>query len=448
MNSLKAITPIDGRYRNKVSELEYFFSETSFNQYRIYIEIKYLIHLSKYNIINLDSEQKKVLNRIYHQFNIEEAKGLKKIEEITNHDVKAVEYYIREKLENIDILNNKKIINHVHFGLTSQDINSSSNVLAMKDAIIDVLIPNIKIILEHLDKLNIKWINIPLLSMTHGQPASPTLFSKELLVFYERIVNQLSLLENINYTTKFGGAVGNFNAHQISYPNINWIEFADDFIHSLGLQRNNYTTQIDHYDNYSQIFDCIRRINVIMIDLCQDMWLYISRNVIKQKINPNEIGSSAMPHKVNPINFENAEGNLLLSNAILELLSRKLPVSRLQRDLTDSTLLRNIGTAFAYTLIGYKSLQTGLKKIDVNEQQISKELDDNYLVIAEALQTKMKVLGIDNSYEKIKKITRTNAKINELKLEITKFINDLEISIEEKEKLLNLTPSNYTGIFI
>jgi len=444
INTSNAISPIDGRYASKTLELQTYFSEYSLNKYRVYIEIKYLIALANYKVLTITSKELIFLNSIYQNFSVEDNAIVKEIESITNHDVKSIEYYIREK---VSTLKNKTIENHIHFGLTSQDINSSANMLGIKNAVLNVIIPNIEIIMRKICHLIEKWGRYPLLAMTHGQPASPTIFSKELLVFFERIIVQVNILEKIEYTTKFGGAVGNFNAHYVSYPDMNWVDFANAFVKSLGLKRNKYTTQIDHYDNYSEIFDCIKRINVICIDMCQDMWLYISRNVLTQKINKKEVGSSAMPHKVNPINFENAEGNFLLANALLELFSRKLPVSRLQRDLTDSTLLRNVGSAFSYTLIALKSLQTGLSKIDINRVQIKKELNNNHIVIAEAIQTKMKVLGIENSYEKMKEITRKRQHVTQLKEDLDTFINSLEISDNDKQKLLEITPFNYVGKF-
>jgi len=366
---LNNITPIDGRYRKKVIVLNRYFSELSFNSYRILIEIEYLISLGKLNIYdNLNEDKINFLRNIYLSFDLEECKKLKEIENEIKHDVKAIEYYIKSKLDNYP-----KIKNLVHFALTSQDINSSANILMIKDSINEVLIPKVENILFNLNEKILEWSNIVILSMTHGQPASPTYLGKELLVFYSRVEKQINKLKNIKYATKFGGAVGNFNAHFYAFSHINWFEFADDFTAKLGLERNIYTTQIDNYDNYTEVFDILKRINTIFVDFCQDMWLYISRNILKQKIVNKEVGSSTMPHKVNPINFENAEGNLQLSNSLLEFFSRKLPVSRMQRDLTDSTILRNVGTAFSYSLIAYQSILEGMDKIDVNRQVIKKE---------------------------------------------------------------------------
>lgn len=444
INNLECITPIDGRYYNKSKELSNYFSELSFNKYRILIEVEYLIHLFDLNLFDNKNENMVLfLRNIYLKFNLDECLKLKAIEKITNHDVKSVEYYIKNKIKeeygDIDILN------YVHFGLTSQDINSSSNILMIKNAVNNVIIPEITKILNNLSNKHIKWIDIPLLAMTHGQPASPTFVGKEFMVFHNRICNQLKKLTNLDYYTKFGGAVGNLNAHYFALPDINWIKFADNFINSLELKRNNLTTQIDNYDNYSEVFDIIKRINVILIDLCQDVWLYISRNILKQKIKANEVGSSAMPHKVNPINFENAEGNLLLANNLFEFFSRKLPVSRLQRDLTDSTILRNVGSAFSYTLIGLISIMEGLNKLEINKTQIEKELTDNYMVIAEGIQTKMKTLGIQDSYETLKEITRVNNNEN-IQIKLKDFINNNKKFIDKDKKLLlELTPLNYTG---
>ena len=442
--SLNCISPIDGRYFKKTCDLSVYFSEFSFNKYRIFIEIEYLIALFQFNLFKENNKDVMYfLRSIYSNFNINECIKLKDIENITNHDVKSVEYYIKNKIK--EKYGDTKISNFVHFGLTSQDINSSSNILMIKNSIKKVFIPSITEIIDNIKEKNINWEGKPLLAMTHGQPASPTFISKEIMVYHDRLQIQLNKLKNINYTTKFGGAVGNLNAHYFSIPNIDWSLFVDKFIDTIGLKRNNLTTQIDHYDNYGEIFDIIKRINVILIDLSQDIWLYISRNILKQKINKNEVGSSAMPHKINPINFENAEGNLLLGNSMLEFFSRKLPVSRLQRDLTDSTILRNVGTSFSYSLIGYLSIIEGLKKLEINEIQMKKELEENYMVIAEGIQTRMKVLGINNSYEKLKEITRINDN-KDIRTKLKDFINECHyFDDSEKDNLNKLTPFNYTG---
>jgi adenylosuccinate lyase len=440
---LKCISPIDGRYKSKTGDLEQYFSEMSFNKYRVLIEIEYLISLGKLEVYDdLDEPMIDFLRNIYKNFDFEECIKLKKIEEEINHDVKAVEYYLRNILEQKD--KSLDMINYIHFGLTSQDINSSSNILMIKQSISKVLLPKLNEILSKIKKSILEWSKIPLLAKTHGQSASPTFLGKELLVFYERLVIQARKLNGINYTTKFGGANGNFNAHHMALPNIDWIEFANKFVKIFGLERNQYTTQIDHYDNYAEVFDCIRRINVILVDMCQDIWLYISRNILVQKVNKKEVGSSTMPHKINPINFENAEGNFLMANTMLEFFSRKLPVSRMQRDLTDSTILRNVGTAFSHTLIGFTSLLHGLNKLEINEEVMRKELEDNYSVISEGIQTRMKVLGIEGSYEKMKEITRKNS---DSKKELMKFIEHSSFTPEEKKYLNTITPFNYTGIY-
>jgi adenylosuccinate lyase len=440
---LKCISPIDGRYKSKTGELDNFFSEMSFNKYRILVEIEYLISLGKLDVYDdLDEPMTDFLRNIYKNFDLEECIKLKKIEEEINHDVKAVEYYIKGIIEDKD--KSMDMINYIHFGLTSQDINSSANILMIKQSISKVLLPKLNEILGKVKKSILEWSKVPLLAKTHGQPASPTFLGKEFLVFYERLVIQARKLNGINYTTKFGGANGNFNAHHMALPNIDWIEFANKFVQIFGLERNQYTTQVDHYDNYAEVFDCIRRVNVILIDLCQDIWLYISRNILVQKVNKKEVGSSTMPHKINPINFENAEGNLLLANSMLEFFSRKLPVSRMQRDLTDSTILRNVGTAFSHTMIAFTSLLQGLNKLEINEEVMRKELEDNYCVISEGIQTRMKVLGIEGSYEKMKEITRKNS---DSKKELLKFIEQSEFTSEEKKYLKTITPFNYTGIY-
>ena len=440
---LKCISPIDGRYKSKTGDLEQYFSEMSFNKYRVLIEIEYLISLGKLEVYDdLDEPMIDFLRNIYKNFDFEECIKLKKIEEEINHDVKAVEYYLRNILEQKD--KSLDMINYIHFGLTSQDINSSSNILMIKQSISKVLLPKLNEILSKIKKSILEWSKIPLLAKTHGQSASPTFLGKELLVFYERLVIQARKLNGINYTTKFGGANGNFNAHHMALPNIDWIEFANKFVKIFGLERNQYTTQIDHYDNYAEVFDCIRRINVILVDMCQDIWLYISRNILVQKVNKKEVGSSTMPHKINPINFENAEGNFLMANTMLEFFSRKLPVSRMQRDLTDSTILRNVGTSFSHTLIGFTSLLQGLNKLEINEEVMRKELEDNYSVISEGIQTRMKVLGIEGSYEKMKEITRKNS---DSKKELMKFIDQSGFTPEEKKYLNTITPFNYTGIY-
>ena len=440
--SLLSISPIDGRYAKRTNELNMFFSEFALIKYRTYIECQYLFELEKIGLININSVSQYILNHLINNFSIDDAKEIKLIETKTNHDVKAIEYFLRDKIGK----EQPEICNFIHFALTSQDINSSANMLSIKESLNSVIKPTIFNITKLIQKLVIDWKDITILSMTHGQPASPSKLGKEFQVFLNRLDIQINLLSNVSYTTKFGGAVGNFNAHKVAYPDIDWIEFADNFIDRIDLLRNKCTTQIDHYDNYSIIFDIFKRINVILIDMCQDIWLYISRNVIKQKIIKGEVGSSTMPHKVNPIDFENAEGNLHIANSLFEVFSRKLPISRMQRDLTDSTILRNIGCAFGYSLIAYKSIIKGLNKIDANLPNIRKELYDNYVIIAEGIQTKLKVFGIEDSYEKLKAITRNNSDTESIEQNIIDFINKLEISNEQKIELLEIIPENYFGI--
>ena len=445
MSSLVNITPIDGRYKSKVKELESFFSEYAFFKYRIFVEIKYLLFLSEQGIISeILSEDKIKINNIYENFDLNECEKIKDIEGKTNHDVKAIEYYIKDKIcESVTLTDN--IRNMVHFALTSQDVNSSANILMIKDSIGNVVLPLLNGLSNEFKNISEKWMVIPLLSKTHGQTATPTTFGKEFKVYYERLDNQLNILRHQSYRTKFGGAVGNLNAHYFANNQIDWVNFSNEFIKSLKLTRHQYTTQIDHYDNYGEIFDVLKRINVILIDFCQDIWLYISRNVLIQKIKKNEVGSSTMPFKVNPINFENAEGNFLLANTLLEFFSRKLPISRLQRDLTDSTVLRNIGVAFSYMIIALKSLYTGIGKIDLNLDQIDKELQDNFLVITEGIQTKLKLLGFSNSYEDMKELSRNYSSNAEMKKKINNYIRFLNVSEEVKNELLELSPFNYLG---
>ena len=374
-------------------------------------------------------------------------KTVKEIEKEINHDVKSIEYYLKKAIDDNQTLNDKGISNFVHFALTSQDINSSANMIMIKSANQKVILPKINEILKDIKDKILKWSKTTILSRTHGQPASPTFLGKEFLVYYERLIVQSRKLNKINYTTKFGGAVGNFNAHHMALPNIDWIDFSNKFIKLLGLERNQYTTQIDHYDNYAEIFDNLKRINNIFIDLCQDIWTYISNNYFKLKLKTNEVGSSTMPHKVNPINFENAEGNFMLANSLLNFMSDKLPKSRLQRDLTDSTILRNVGSAYAYTLIALTSLTDGLGKLEINKEMIDKDLEDNYMVVGEGIQTRMKVLGIENAYEVMKELTRNGKSNEDLKKDIKELIDSLEIEPTEKKYLNTISPFNYTGIY-
>ena len=448
MNSIQSITPIDGRYGKQTQELSNYFSEEALIKNRILIEVHYLLFLFKYKVYNFDltGEEINYILGIYSYYVPEHTERIKTIESTINHDVKAIEYFIKAKLDEYYSLKQKKLSTFVHLGLTSQDINSTANILSIRDSLKNVLVPKLKSIYNTILDFADKWKSIPMLSHTHGQPASPTILGKEFLVYVERLDNEMINLYNVKYRSKFGGAIGNLNSLAYSLPDIDWVEFSDSFMQLFGLERNKYTTQIDHYDNYSIIFDNIKRINNILIDLCQDMWQYISMKYFCLTINKDEVGSSAMPHKVNPINFENAEGNLLMANNNLNFLSDKLPKSRLQRDLTDSTLLRNIGVGFSYSLIGYDSLLKGLNKIEVDEYKLARDLDQNYVVIVEAIQTRLKVLGIPDSYEKIKNMTRTNGTAYDINVKLSKYIESLDISKEEKNKLNNLEPKDYTGV--
>ena len=443
MDNLYAITPIDGRYCNTTSILSKYVSEYALFKYRILVEIEYFKALYKLQIKGLKDIQKYEIDRldnIVKDFTLKEAMKIKNIEKINKHDVKAVEYYLQEKFIEYGLEKHRSFI---HFGLTSQDINSSAVILSIKETINSIIIPNLLTIMNTVLDMSKKWKNVTMLSRTHGQPASPTTIGKELYVFYYRLETQLRELKNVEYRTKFGGAVGNFNAHKVSYPDIDWETFADEFVYSLGLIRNDYTTQISNYDEISTIFDNIKRINSILIDLDNDIWYYISLGYFKQNIVKDEVGSSTMPHKVNPINFENSEGNLIVSISLLECLSRKLPISRMQRDLTDSTILRNIGTIFGYTLIGYTSLVTGLSKLNIDRSRIDNDLEDNYVVISEGIQTILRREGIIDAYEKLKELTR--GKMNLTKDDFRKYIESLDISTELKDELNKITVYNYIG---
>ena len=446
-NGLGSISAVDGRYRGKVKSLVGYFSEYSFIRYRILVEIEYLIALSKIDLIdNFSPEETAYLKSIYQDFNMEDAKKVKQIESKIKHDVKSIEYYLKSKILENQALEDKGISIFVHFALTSQDINSSANMLMMKSAIQKVLLPKINDILKRIKELILEWSKVPMLTMTHGQPSSPSFLGKELLVFYERIVIQSRKLNSIKYYTKFGGAIGNFNAHHMALPNIDWIDFSNKFINLLGLERNQYTTQVDHYDNYAEIFDIIHRINTIFIDFNQDIWSYISRKYFTLKIVKEEVGSSTMPHKINPINFENSEGNFMIANNWFQFFSRKLPISRMQRDLTDSTVLRNLGSAFSHTLIGLVSFEEGLQKLDIDKKKMETDLEENFSVVSEGIQTRLKVLGVDNSYESFKEITRNYDKSN-IKTKINELVQSLDIEEAEKKYLNTITPLNYTGIY-
>ena len=443
INSINAISPIDGRYSNQTSNLQDFFSEKALIKYRLKIEIEYFIKLTEIKIDGLKSWRKsnnKLLRKIYTDFDEKNALEIKEIEKTTNHDVKAVEYFLKNKFKSLRF---EKFSEFVHFGLTSQDINNTAIPLSIKD-----YIKSYKLLIQSLLKLikqkSKEYKNISMLARTHGQPASPTRLGKEFEVFEVRINEQIKQLNNIPFSAKFGGATGNFNAHHLTFPKINWKKFAESFMKDLGLKLSFPTTQIEHYDNLASLFDNLKRINTIIIDFNQDMWLYISMDYFKQKIKKGEIGSSAMPHKVNPIDFENSEGNLGLANSIFNHLSAKLPISRLQRDLTDSTVLRNIGVPIAHTIIGINSTIKGINKLLVNSDKINEDLENNWIVIAEGIQNILRKEGYPNPYELLKDLTRNNKKINQNTF--TKFINSLDVSEKLKKDLMKITPYNYTGI--
>jgi adenylosuccinate lyase len=445
LNALTAISPIDGRYTSKTEKLQQYFSESALIKYRIQVEVEYFISLCELPLAqlqNFPSDKFQDLRNLYQNFSIDSAERIKDIESVTNHDVKAVEYLIKEEFDKLELSKYKEFI---HFGLTSQDINNTAVPLSIKDAFTDVFFPELTSVLDKLKQLSTDWEEIPMLARTHGQAASPTKLGKEIFVFVERIENQINLMTNIPFSAKFGGATGNFNAHHVAYPNQDWKRFANNFVErNLGLTRQQTTTQIEHYDNLSALMDCIKRINNILIDLSRDIWTYVSMDYFKQSIKKGEVGSSAMPHKVNPIDFENAEGNLGMGNAIYEFLSGKLPISRLQRDLTDSTVLRNIGVPFSHNLIAFSSLNKGLGKLVLNEEKLLKDLDNNWAVCAEAIQTILRRESYPNPYEALKDLTRTNSVIN--KESLSEFISGLEVSNEIKEELRQISPFNYTGI--
>ena len=445
LSALTAISPIDGRYHSKANELSAFYSEAALIKYRLRVEVEYFISLCELPLPQLedfDSNLYGSLRDIYLKFDNKDAQKIKDIESITNHDVKAVEYFIKERFDKLKISKYKEFI---HFALTSQDINNTATPLLIKESVEEVYVPNYMELLDKLISLKNEWAAIPLLARTHGQAASPTLLGKEIMVFIERLERQIGLLNMVPFSAKFGGATGNFNAHHIAYPEIDWVSFSNDFVdNNLGLDRSQVTTQIEHYDNLAALFDNLKRINTILIDLSRDVWTYISMNYFKQKIKEGEVGSSAMPHKVNPIDFENAEGNLGIANAIFEHLSSKLPVSRLQRDLTDSTVLRNVGVPMAHTLLGFKSILKGLNKLILNESAIHADLDDNWAVVAEAIQTILRKEGYPKPYEALKELTRTNSVIEKATLAV--FIEGLDISDDLKDYLKGISPFNYTGI--
>ncbi|WP_452598727.1 adenylosuccinate lyase [Pontimicrobium sp. MEBiC01747] len=445
VSTLNAISPIDGRYRNKVDVLTNYFSEEALIKYRVLVEIEYFIALCEQPLPQLSSIDASIfedLRAIYKTFSSEDAQAIKDIEKVTNHDVKAVEYFIKEKFDALNLSDYKEFI---HFGLTSQDINNTAVPLSIKEAMNDVYVPEYFAVLERLKTLAKEWADIPMLARTHGQPASPTRLGKEIEVFVVRLEEQFNLLNDIPSAAKFGGATGNYNAHKVAYPAIDWKTFGSTFVQEkLGLYHSFPTTQIEHYDHMAALFDCLKRINTIIIDLNRDIWTYVSMDYFKQKIKAGEVGSSAMPHKVNPIDFENSEGNLGIANAIFEHLSAKLPISRLQRDLTDSTVLRNVGVPFGHTLIGFKSTLKGLGKLLLNETKFAQDLENNWAVVAEAIQTILRREAYPNPYEALKGLTRTNEAITETS--IANFIDTLEVNDTIKTELKAITPSNYTGI--
>ncbi len=445
LSNLEAISPVDGRYRRAVAKLGDYFSEGALINYRVQVEIEYFIALCRLPLPPLkgiDSKLLESLRRIYRDFSLEDAGKVKEIEKTTNHDVKAVEYFLKDKFDELGLESFKEFI---HFGLTSQDINNTALPLSIKEACLNVLEPALQEVLENLRSKADEWADIPMLARTHGQPASPTTMGKELNVFVERLSVQADLLKTVPFSAKFGGATGNFNAHQVAYPDIDWIAFADKLVNkTLGLVRSKVTTQIDHYDNLAAFCDNFKRLNTILIDLCRDVWAYISLDYFKQKIKKGEVGSSTMPHKVNPIDFENAEGNLGIAIAVFEHLSAKLPISRLQRDLTDSTVTRNVGVPLAHTLIGLKSLLRGLNKLILNADVIRADLQKNWAVVAEAIQTILRREGYPQPYEALKALTRTHKNINQKA--IAEFVESLDISKSVKDELLKITPENYTGI--
>lgn len=445
LSELNAISPIDGRYRNKTAPLAAYFSEEALIKYRVLVEIEYFIALCELPLPQLAGVDKSTfapLRDLYKNFSSEDALQIKEIEKTTNHDVKAVEYFIKAGFEKLGLDAYKEFI---HFGLTSQDINNTAIPLSTKEAFENVYMPSLIAVIAKLKELSVEWKDIPMLARTHGQPASPTRLGKEILVFVERLEEQLRLLFMVPFAAKFGGATGNFNAHFIAYPKNDWRKFGNDFVEgTLGLKHSFPTTQIEHYDHFAAFFDALKRINTILIDLDRDIWTYVSMDYFKQKIKEGEIGSSAMPHKVNPIDFENSEGNLGIANAIFEHLSAKLPVSRLQRDLTDSTVLRNIGVPMGHTIISFEATLKGLNKLLLNEPKFAEDLEKNWAVVAEAIQTILRREAYPNPYEALKDLTRTNTVINKESMQA--FINNLNVSDEIKTELLQITPANYLGI--
>ncbi len=445
LNALTAISPVDGRYHKATAKLSDYFSEAALIKYRIRVEVEYFISLCEIPLPELKSfprEKFADLRNLYQNFSYADAERVKEIESVTNHDVKAIEYIIKEKM---DLLGLQEYKEFVHFALTSQDINNTSVPLSIKEALSEVLTPALDELLESLTTMANDWAEISLLARTHGQPASPTKLGKEMMVYVERLTKQVQMMREVPMAAKFGGATGNFNAHNIAYPEVNWVSFANEFVgQSLGLSRSQYTTQIEHYDMLAALFDSLKRIDTILIDLSRDFWSYISMEYFKQRIKAGEVGSSAMPHKVNPIDFENAEGNFGIANAIYEHLAAKLPISRLQRDLTDSTVLRNVGVPMAHTLIAINSLKRGLGKVILNQAAIDADLENNWAVVAEGIQTYLRRIGYPSPYEALKALTRTNTHITAES--ISEFITTLDVSDEAKAVLRTITPQSYTGV--
>ena len=445
LTALSAISPVDGRYRSKVAELAPFFSEFGLIKYRVLVEVEYFIALVESGLEPLNAVDTSVfpkLRAIVADFSEADAQAIKDIEKTTNHDVKAVEYFLKSKMEALGL---NDYLEFIHFGLTSQDINNTAVPLSLKDAIHQVYVPSMNELLDILKKYVAAWSNVPMLARTHGQPASPTVLGKEIAVFVQRLETQLAILNTIPYAAKFGGATGNFNAHFVAFPQVDWVAFSNQFVNQqLGLERSQLTTQIENYDQLANLFDCLKRINTILLDLDRDMWTYISMDYFKQKLKEGEVGSSAMPHKVNPIDFENSEGNVGIANALYEHLAAKLPVSRLQRDLTDSTVLRAVGMPLAHSLIAIKATCNGLNKLLLNQDAIDADLDNNWAVVAEAIQTILRSIGFPKPYEALKGLTRKNEKVTQATVHA--FIDTLEVDEEMKARLKMITPANYTGI--
>ncbi|WP_235298867.1 adenylosuccinate lyase [Portibacter marinus] len=442
---LSALSPLDGRYESKINELKNFFSEEALIKYRVIVEIKYFLKLCDTlpQLNNVSSSDKEGIKAIMSEFSTEDAEVIKETEKTTNHDVKAVEYFIKDRFRELGLQEN---VEFIHFGLTSQDVNNTAFPLMIKGALEEVIMPALGAVAEKLHDLSEEWKGVPILARTHGQPASPTTMGKEILVFIERLDEQIHQMEEINIKAKFGGATGNLNAHKVSFPDIDWRAFANEFVEEdLSLSRSQYTTQIAHYDQLAALFDALSRINTILIDLARDFWTYISMDYFKQKVVEGEVGSSAMPHKVNPIDFENAEGNFGVSNAVFRHLSGKLPISRLQRDLTDSTVLRNVGVPFGHTLIAYKSLLKGLNKVVINQSKMKEDLEANWAVVSEAIQNILRREGYEKPYEALKALTRGNNQIT--KESIANFISELKVENNIKEEMLAITPQNYVGYY-